>query len=199
MAAAKAILRELYFRSIDPLKYVLSHRYGWRFCSSVSSNGNQLQGGTRQEKEEESPAGKMLDLVVSSLRVDRVLSSGLGMGRRFVFFFFEPPIQGTLQLPCTDLNFGASLLAFFFFNFSSLCHFFSKFLSHICIRCVFVVSSQLKRRKTICAGRTLWLFNGIGTPLEKEPQSKVLTRTSRQGLIHMSRRMLCNAYFKKVH
>ncbi|XP_067051489.1 uncharacterized protein [Acropora muricata] len=81
MAAAKAILQELYFRSIDPLKYVLSHRYGWRCCSSVSSNGNQLQGDTREEKEEESPAGKMLDLVVSSLRVDRVLSSGLGMGR----------------------------------------------------------------------------------------------------------------------
>ena len=87
MAAAKAILQELYFRSIDPLKYVLSHRYGWRCCSSVSSNGNQLQRDTREEKEEESPAGKMLDLVVSSLRVDRVLSSGLGMGRRFVYLF----------------------------------------------------------------------------------------------------------------
>ena len=88
MAAAKAILQELYFRGIDPLKYVLSHRYGWRFCSSVSSNGNQLQGDTREETEGESPAGKMLALVVSSLRVDcRVLSSGLGMGRRFVYLF----------------------------------------------------------------------------------------------------------------
>ena len=87
MAAAKAILQELYFRSINPLKYVLSHRYGWRFCSSLSSNGNQLQGDTREETDEESPAGKMLDLVVSSLRVDRVLSSGLGMGRRFVYLF----------------------------------------------------------------------------------------------------------------
>ena len=123
MAAAKAILRELYFRSIDPLKYVLSHRYGWRFCSSVSSNGNQLQGDTREETEEESPAGKMLDLVVSSLRVDRVLSSGLGMGRRFVFFSFEPPIQGTLQLPCRGLNFGASLLAFFFISLLCVTYF----------------------------------------------------------------------------
>ena len=120
MAAAKAILQELYFRSTDPLKYVLSHRYGWRFCSSLSSNGNQLQGDTREETEEETPAGKMRDLVVSSLRVDRVLSSGLGMGRRFGYLF------SSITTYMGDLNFRTSLFAivfvvFFFFIISLLC------------------------------------------------------------------------------
>ena len=120
MAAAKAILQELYFRSIDPLKYVLSHRYGWRCCSSISNNGNQLQGDTREEKEEESPAGKMLDLVVSSLRVDRVLSSGLGMGRRFVYLFssITTYMRGPEFWDVSFCNFFA------FYYFSSLSPFF---------------------------------------------------------------------------
>ena len=120
MAAAKAILQELCYRSIDPLKYVLSHRYGWRFCSSLSSNGNQLQGDTREETDEESPAGKMLDLVVSSLRVDRVLSSGLGMGRRFVYLFssITTYMRGPEFWDVSFCNF------FVFYYFSSLSPFF---------------------------------------------------------------------------
>ena len=120
MAAAKAILQELCYRSIDPLKYVLSHRYGWRFCSSLSSNGNQLQGDTREETDEESPAGKMLDLVVSSLRVDRVLSSGLGMGRRFVYLFssITTYMRGPEFWDVSFCNFFA------FYYFSSLSPFF---------------------------------------------------------------------------
>lgn len=83
MAPTNGMLRSLLFiyRSVGSFKFISTHLYGWRFCSSVSDNWNQAQWGIRGKEEGEFPEGKLLDLVVSSLRVDRVLASGLGMGR----------------------------------------------------------------------------------------------------------------------
>ena len=96
MAPTNGMLRSLLFiyRSVGPFKFISTHLYGWRFCSSVSDNWNQAQWGIRGKEEGEFPEGKLLDLVVSSLRVDRVLASGLGMGRRFVFMScFNSPFE----------------------------------------------------------------------------------------------------------
>ena len=102
-----------------------------------------------------------------------------------------------LQLTCRDLNFGTSLFVFvfcFYYYFSSPSPLFSISPSDTYGFFCRKQPLELIRRMAIRAGAMLWPFNGIGIPLEKEPQSKVLTWSSIQGLIHLSRITLCNTY-----
>ena len=76
MAAAAVSSRALQFRSVCWFKFIVTRLPECHFCSADGNNVDQSQ---------ENPSGKKLDLVVSCLRVDRVIASGLGIGRRFVF------------------------------------------------------------------------------------------------------------------
>ena len=76
--------RALQYRSVSSFKFMITRLPGSRFCSVDNGNVGQSQVNAQDVPGSELPAGKKLDLVVSCLRVDRVIASGLGMGRRFV-------------------------------------------------------------------------------------------------------------------
>jgi len=78
--AATAVFQR---RNIDLFKTIMLRFPRSRYCSVDRSDEEQPNGNISDDPETVSQ-GKKLDLVVPSLRVDRVLASALGMGRRSV-------------------------------------------------------------------------------------------------------------------
>ncbi|CAH3034231.1 unnamed protein product [Porites evermanni] len=70
------------FRRVNSLKYTKASLPTRHFCSAESNDENQSHTDARDIDENSLPRGRNLELVVSCLRVDRVIASGLGMGRR---------------------------------------------------------------------------------------------------------------------
>ncbi len=70
-------------RNVDLFKTIILRLHRGCFCSIEGSNVNQSNENTSDDSGADL-RGKKLDLVVPSLRVDRVLASALGIGRRFV-------------------------------------------------------------------------------------------------------------------
>ena len=83
MAAVTLFNRVLQFRTASSFKCAITRLPGCHFCSVDSKDVNQSEVNAQEILESVHPPGKKLDLVVSCLRVDRVIASGLGMGRRF--------------------------------------------------------------------------------------------------------------------
>lgn len=72
------------FRRVNSLTYTIASLPRRHFCSAESKDEDQSHTNARDIEENSLPQGRNLELVVSCLRVDRVIASGLGMGRRFV-------------------------------------------------------------------------------------------------------------------
>lgn len=70
--------------SVNSLTYTIASLPRRHFCSAESNDEDQSHKNARDIEENSLPQGRNLELVVSCLRVDRVIASGLGMGRRFV-------------------------------------------------------------------------------------------------------------------
>lgn len=70
-------------RNIDLFKTIILRLPGSRFCSADGSDEEKSNENISDDPETVLQ-GKKLDLVVPSLRVDRVLASALGIGRRSV-------------------------------------------------------------------------------------------------------------------
>ena len=70
-------------RNVDVFKTIILRLARSRFCSTEGSNVDQSNENISNDSGADH-RGKRLDLVVPSLRVDRVLASALGIGRRFV-------------------------------------------------------------------------------------------------------------------
>ena len=68
-------------RNIELFKTIILRLPRSRFCSVDVSDEEQLNENIPDDPETV-PQGKKLDLVVPTLRVDRVLASALGIGRR---------------------------------------------------------------------------------------------------------------------
>lgn len=75
----------LHLRTIFSFNFMIKRLLGCRFCSGDSKNGVRSQVFAQKDTGSVIPEGKDLELAVSCLRVDRVIASGLGIGRRFVF------------------------------------------------------------------------------------------------------------------
>ena len=70
-------------RNIDLFKTIILRFPRSRYCS-VEGSGEEQPNENISDDQETVFQGKKLDLVVPSLRMDRVLASALGIGRRSV-------------------------------------------------------------------------------------------------------------------
>lgn len=82
---ASITFRALQSRRFHSFKSIVTRVHRCPFCFGNRNDDGQTHMNGQEIPESVLPQGKKLDLVVSCLRVDRVVASGLGMGRRFVF------------------------------------------------------------------------------------------------------------------